>query len=87
MHFCYLVFVCSTFSILQNLFKLLTLTTQSSILIEILDDDTDLYQEWHVALEKYISGEVPALLKSPIYASFILNGLCNVDVIVHRAGR
>ena len=87
MHFCYLVFVCSTFSILQNLFKLLTLTTQSSILIEILDDDTDLYQEWDAALEKYISGEVLALWKSPIYASFILNGLCNVDVIVHRVGR
>ena len=61
---------------LQNLFKLLkTLTTQSSILIEILDDDTDLYQEWDAALEKYISGEVPAIWKSPIYASFILNGL------------
>ena len=71
---------------LQNLFKLLkTLTTQSSILIEILDDDTDPYQEWDAALEKKISGEVPALWKSPIYASFILNGLCNVDVIARRA--
>ena len=64
-----------TFSILQNLFKLLTLTTQISILIEILDDDTDFYQEWDAALEKNISGEVPALRKSLIYASFILNGL------------
>ena len=39
-----------------------------------------------VALEKNISGEVPALWKSPIYASFILNGLCNVDVIARQAG-
>ena len=72
--------------VLQNLSKLLTLTTQSSVLIEILDDGTDLYQEWDAALEKNISGEVPAWWKSPIYASFILNGLCNVDVIARRAG-
>ena len=65
----------------------MTLTTQSSILIEILDNDTNLYQEWDAALEKKKkSGEVPALWKSPIYASFILNGLCNVDVIARRAG-
>ena len=32
----------------------MTLTTQSFILIEILDNDTNLYQEWDAALEKKI---------------------------------
>ena len=66
----------------------MTLTTQSSILIEFSDDDSDLYQEWSekdwigVGKKNPNSGEVPAFIEAarskvlalpPIYSSYIPN--------------